>query len=99
MLNKQKFQRKPFIIDAIEITEENIEEVANLIGKLMYRDDGTPYISINNAVIPKLKRAYIGFWLTVRHDQHRCYSQKTFNSQYTRVNTQATLFEPEDSDD
>jgi hypothetical protein len=36
------FVRKPFIVQAVEITDDNIEEIANELGTLRHKEDDTP---------------------------------------------------------
>jgi hypothetical protein len=78
------FVRKPFKVKAIEITKENIGEIAEGIGELRQTDKGIPYISVNRRLVPNIFRAYIGFWVTVmgEDDNVRCLSRKTFFNQF-----------------
>ncbi len=41
------YVRKPFLVDAVEITEENIAELASFVGTLQTKDDGTIYIQVS----------------------------------------------------
>lgn len=76
------YVRKPFIVEALEITPDNIEEVAPLIGTLRQKDNGTPYIQVDRRLIPNIYRVYPGFWMTRMGDNIRCYSKKIFNQQF-----------------
>lgn len=76
------FVRKPFVVEAVEITVDNIEEIAPLIGKLHRKDNGTPYIHVDRRLIPNIYRVYPGFWMTRMGDNIRCYSKKIFNEQF-----------------
>ena len=80
----QTFVRKPFVVDAVEITEDNIAEVANLIGVLRKKENGTPYIAVNRRLVPNLFRVYPGFWMTKMGDNEniRCYSKRVFEQQF-----------------
>jgi hypothetical protein len=77
------FVRKPFTVEATQITEENIEELAPLIGTLRRRDDGTPYIQVNRRFVPNVFRVYPGFWVTLIGENVRCYTSKIFSEQFT----------------
>lgn len=82
-LETTTYQRKPFFIEAVEITNENIDEIGALIGRVMIRsDDGVKYIQVDNVVIPGIGRAYVGFWLTIMDSRYRCYSGRIFNAQF-----------------
>lgn len=90
-LEYETFIRKPFKIQAVLITEDNIEQIAEEIGRIQYkRDNGEPYIRVNPHLIPNLQYVYLGFWMTkmvVKTDtqdftNYRCYSGKAFDKQF-----------------
>lgn len=76
------FVRKPFIVEAIEVTEDNIEELAKLIGAYRKKENGTPYIHVDRRLVPNIYRVYLGFWVTRMGDNIRCYSKRIFNDQF-----------------
>ena len=76
------FVRKPFVVEAIEVTEENIKEIAEMIGTLREKENGVPYISVNRRLVPNLYRVYLGFWVTRMGDNIRCYSKRVFKQQF-----------------
>jgi hypothetical protein len=80
-----QFVRKPFVVEAIEVTEENIEEIAKYVGELRERDDGTPFIYVDRRLVPNIFRVYPGFWMTRMGDNIRCYSRKVFLEQFTEM--------------
>lgn len=77
-----KFARKPFVVDAVEVTVENIAELAEFIGTLRQKEDGTPYIQVNRRWVPNVFRVYPGFWMTKMGDNVRCYSKRVFTDQF-----------------
>lgn len=79
------FVRKPFVVEAVEVTEENIAEVAELIGTLRQKENGTPFIQVNRRLVPNLFRVYIGFWVTQMGDNVRCYSRRVFTQQFVET--------------
>ena len=81
------FVRKPFTVEAVEITEENIAEIAELIGTLRQKENGSPYIAVNRRLVPNLFRVYPGFWMTKMGDGDniRCYSKRVFNQQFVET--------------
>ncbi len=81
------FVRKPFTVDAVEVTEENIAEFADLIGVLREKENGTPYIQVDRRLVPNVFRVYPGFWVTKMGDNVRCYSKRIFNEQFTESTT------------
>lgn len=76
------YVRKPFTVEAVEVTKENIGEVAELIGTLRAKDDGTPYIQVDRRLVPNVFRVYVGFWVTRMGDNLRCYSKRIFTDQF-----------------
>jgi hypothetical protein len=76
-----KYVRRPFSVEAIQITKENIEEVAKLVGTYHVKD-GVGYISLDRRIVPLVKRAYLGWWITFLDDTYRCYTSKLFKSQF-----------------
>lgn len=76
------FVRKPFEIEAVEITPENIAEIAPLVGDLNQKGDGTPYIQVDKDKIPNMFRVYPGDFLTKMEGSFRCYARKAFYDQY-----------------
>lgn len=77
-----EFVRKPFVVEAVEVTEENIADVAEFVGTLRTKDDGTPYIQVDRRLIPNIYRVYPGFWMTRMGDNIRCYSKRIFEEQF-----------------
>lgn len=82
------FVRKPFVVEAVEITKDNISELAPFIGELKEKEDGSPYIEVNSFLIPNLERVFPGFWFTRMGDETRCYTRKIFRKQFTVVTPQ-----------
>jgi len=82
-----EFVRKPFVIEAIEITKENIAELAPYIGELKFRDDdpGSPYIQVNKRLVPNVFRVFPGYYMTRLEDNIRCYSRKVFREQFAEL--------------
>lgn len=80
-LKFDNFVRKPFAVKATRITEENIEEVAKLIGEVRVKD-GQKFIAVNRRIVPTVGRAFIGWYVTILDDNLRCYSPKIFRDQF-----------------
>lgn len=80
------FLRRPFYIEATEITVDNIEEVAKLIGDLKHSEEGLyvgPYIQVDRAKLPTMHQVYPGFFITKMGKNLRCYSPEVFHEQFT----------------
>lgn len=76
------FWRRPFSVEAVEVTEENFDQIAEMTGVKTEKPDGTPFIMVNRKVVPNVYRIYVGFWLTVMNDDLRAYSAKTFGEMF-----------------
>lgn len=82
-----EYIRKPFIVEAVEITKENIEEVAVYVGDVVYDENDEPmFIDVDKQLVPGVTRAYIGFFMTKMGDHIRCYSRRVFFDQFTMLN-------------
>lgn len=89
-LDFQPYIRKPFTIEAIEVTEENMEEVAASleIGKVQPKRNGEQlYILVDGEKIPNVFRIYAGFFITRMGINLRAYSAKTFRRQFALANS------------
>lgn len=76
------FVRKPFTVEAVEITLENIEQIAEFVGEIQYKGDGVPFIKVNRRLVPNVLKVHPGFWMTRMNDNIRCYSKKIFLEQF-----------------
>lgn len=74
---------KPFVVEATEITEENLEEVASIMGSTVEQlEDGTRYIFVNRRVVPNVSRVFPGFYMTKMGDNIHCYTKKLYNQKF-----------------
>lgn len=80
--------RKPFKVEAVKITKENIEEIAQEIGRIRYkRENGEPFIRINPKLnIPNVQYVYLDFYMTRMGENIRVYNPKVFENQFTENN-------------
>ncbi len=77
----ETFVRKPFVVRATQITEENIDDIAKMIGEVR-TDKGEKFIAINRRIVPTVGRAFLGWWITVFNGEVRCYKPKVFKDQF-----------------
>lgn len=76
-----KFIRRPFAVEAIMITSENIAELAAVLGELKEKD-GEHWIAIDRRIVPNIRKAYLGWWITKLDDNYRAYSPKVFEKEF-----------------
>lgn len=84
------YVRKPFGVQAVEVTAENIAEVAKYVGDLREKEDGTPYILVDRRLVPNVFRVYPGFFMTKMGENVRCYSRKIFREQFMPMSDEIT---------
>ncbi len=79
------FVRVPFAVEACQITEENLEEMAAILGVVKTKGNER-YIGLNRNVVPNISKAYVGWWVTRFGDNLRCYNPKVFAEQFMPMN-------------
>lgn len=82
--NMDRFVRTPFQVKATKITDENIEDIAQMVGEVRTKND-EKYIALDRRIVPNVSRAYIGWYVTILGDNLRCYSPKVFNEQFVSM--------------
>lgn len=82
------YVRKPFAVEAIEVTEENIRDVARglNIGTVKFDEEtGEPYILVDKKKIPNVNRVHPGYFVTKMGNNIRCYNPQVFPQQFTEI--------------
>lgn len=74
--------RRPFKVKAVQITEDNIEKLAQYIGDVKRDDDGTIYILVDRRLVPAVSKVYVGFWMTRIGKQTRVYSNRIYKQDF-----------------
>lgn len=80
----ETFVRTPFVVRATKITEENIEDIAQMVGEIRTKN-GEQFIALDRRVVPNVSRAFVGWWVTVLNGNIRCYAPKVFKEQFEIV--------------
>lgn len=78
--------RKPFEVDAVKVTEENLEELALWCGGDIRESDGLRYIKVNVSFpqSERQTRAFPGDWLLKSGNQFKVFMDKAFFAQFTK---------------
>lgn len=84
------FVRKPFTVEALVVTEENLDEIAKYVGTIQEKENGTRYIQVDRRLVPNIFRVFPGFWMTRMGDNIRCYSSKIFIDQFIQTTPEIT---------
>lgn len=84
-----EFVRRPFKVEAVRITAENIDEIAALIGEVkIHNKTKEKFILLDKRIVPSMARAFVGWWVTRFNDNLRVYSHKIFQEQFMECDEQ-----------
>lgn len=87
-LKTHKFARKPFYVDAVRVSENNIEEVAEWCkGKVETNEDGQKFIrvEVNRPLNERQTQAFIGDWVLFAGTGFKVYMPKAFDRSFEKV--------------
>ncbi len=91
MVNTEKYVRKPLFVDAVQVTAENMVEIANWCqGKIENYDAdqvNTKYIHVrvHNPKNVRQTKAFVGDWLLYTERGYKVYTQKAFTNSFDLV--------------
>lgn len=78
--------RKPFRVEAIEVTRENIHEISLMTGDLVEEEGQEPYIQVDRKKVVNLFRIKVGFMLTRMGSNLRAYTREAFDETFSEDN-------------
>lgn len=88
-IQTQKFARKPFYVDAIQVTEENMQQVAQWCdGTIQGTDAGENFIKVkvNRPLNERQTQAFVNDWiLFMSGGGFKIYTPKAFNHSFELV--------------
>lgn len=86
-LDYEIFVRAPFKIEAVEVTDENIYDIAEMLGSKIFSDTrtGNIFIGVDHEQMPGIYRIYAGFWVTRMGHRFRAYSQQRFLKEFVKL--------------
>ncbi len=88
MLDTTKYVRKPFYVDAVQITTENIDEIAQWCeGEVQSDKDGTKYVKVRvlRPLNDRQTKAYVGDWVLYAGTGFKVYTTKAFGNSFEKV--------------
>lgn len=88
MVQTQAYERKTFVVEAVQVTLENFTEVIQWCGGTLRRDDlHRPYIAVEvrNPANPKQTMAYQGDWVLRASTGFRIYTDYAFHKSFVRT--------------
>lgn len=89
-MKTHKFSRKPFYVDAVRVSEANIEEVAEWCeGEILTLNDGTRYIKVrvHRPLTERQTQAFLGDWVLYAGTGFKVYNPKAFDKSFEKVKT------------
>lgn len=103
-MQTQKYTRKPFEVEAVQVTKENFEEVAAWCGGTivtsrspksnegLFEDATESYIKVDVArpLNERQTKAYVGDWLLSAARGFKVYADGPFCRNFTKVTTKDT---------
>lgn len=83
-MQSAKFTRKPFEVDAVQVTAENIDEVAKWCQGEVITEDGQPCIKVRvlRALNERQTKAFIGDWVLYAGTGYKVYVDKAFKKSF-----------------
>jgi len=89
MIETSKYVRKPFTVEGIQVSEENLEQVADWCGghvrtQTTMSDGAKRYVKVNVRE-PKTNRqtkAYVGDWILLSDGGYKVYTQSAFEKSF-----------------
>lgn len=96
MLETFKYVRKPFDIDAVQVTTDNIQEVATWVDGEVRTDNLGQYVKVrvHRPLNDRQTKAYVGDWVLYAGTGYKCYTPKAFASSFERVSDETTMIDP-----
>jgi hypothetical protein len=95
-MKTHKFARRPFYVDAVRVSETNIDEVAAWCqGDVQIDEDensltqGQKYVKVrvHRPLTDRQTRAYIGDWVLYAGTGYKVYTPKAFDKSFEKVKT------------
>jgi hypothetical protein len=95
----QPYMRRAFAVDAVEVTRENIAEIADMVGTLSESGDGTPFIQVDKKKAKGVGRVWPGYFITKMDNRIRCYTPRAFRTQFDGIEEPPPMKSPDPQPD
>lgn len=99
MLEINTYDRRPFEVEAVRVTQDNLDEVAAwCAGHHMIEARGSDavhfvHVPVIRAMNENQSKAYIGHWVLKSDRGYRVFTDKAFQKIFSKRETQEVLFE------
>lgn len=94
MLETKKYVRKPFYIDAVQVTESNIGEIAAWCdGEVRSDSDDKKYVKVrvHRPLNPRQTQAFVGDWVLYAGTGFKVYTPKAFSASFEQASTESVM--------
>lgn len=93
MLETTKYMRKKFDIDAVQVTSENLQEIAKWVDGDIRSDDVGQYVKVrvHRPLNDRQTKAYIGDWVLYAGTGYKVYTAKAFVNSFEQVSGESTM--------
>lgn len=89
-MKTHKFARKPFYVDAVRVSDANMEEVAQWCGgKIVEHETDGKFVSVqvHRPLTERQTQAFIGDWVLFAGSGYKVYTPKAFDKSFEKVKT------------
>jgi hypothetical protein len=93
IMNIFKAVRKPFEVDCVQVTAENLEEVAEWCqGDIRLNDKGDGYVKVrvHSPLTERQTKAFAGDWVLYANKGYKVYTEKAFDRAFELENVAET---------
>jgi hypothetical protein len=100
-VSPELYKRKPFEVEAVQVTEDNLEDVADWCdGEVRYTASRTPFVKVNvqRPLSTGQTRAFAGDWVLYAGRGFKVYTTRAFESNFepvTDLGEELVLINPE----
>jgi hypothetical protein len=96
-----KYVRKPLFVDAVQVTEQNFEDIARWCFGEVANIDESPvdrsasvqpskqyiHVRVHNPKNPRQTKAFVGDWILYTERGYKVYTTKAFQANFDQVET------------
>lgn len=79
------YQRKPLFVEAIQVTEENMDELSHWCQSVIEEENGRGryiHVRVHNPVNPRQTKAFPNDWILYTDRGYKVYTPKAFESSF-----------------
>lgn len=95
MLETTQYIRKPFSIDAVQVTDDNIKEVAKWVDSEVRTDSQGQYVKVrvHRPLNDRQTKAYVGDWVLYAGTGYKVYTPKAFAQSFEQVSGESKMID------